>query len=171
MPCRSSRHTATCAVALTGWHAVATTERANRCCFCWEGASVPKCTLPVTRPPVRHCCVDSQTVRPCRTGAPNTSGRAEECLNSSIVLVLPPEQAAVWPLLLVPCRNLFFPTAESSATRQLSPKELGKQRLSMILVADRWGRVRRGPCSRHWVPNDACTTPGRSSIAGFRLRL
>lgn len=42
---------------------------------------------------------------------------------------------------LVKCRlawNLFFPPNESAgATRQLSPKELGKQRLSMILVADR----------------------------------
>lgn len=41
-----------------------------------------------------------------------------------------------WPCHM--CRNLFFPPGESSAaTRQLSPKELGKQRLSMILVADR----------------------------------
>ena len=33
--------------------------------------------------------------------------------------------------------DMFFPPEASASTRQLSPKELGKQRLSMILVADR----------------------------------
>lgn len=38
---------------------------------------------------------------------------------------------------LLSCRNLFFPPQHEGAAPQLSPKELGKQRLSMILVADR----------------------------------
>lgn len=47
-------------------------------------------------------------------------------------------------LRLNPCRNLFFPPqneapAAAAATPNLSPKELGKQRLQMILVADRCG--------------------------------
>jgi hypothetical protein len=67
----------------------------------------------------------------------------------------------------LPCRNLFFPPqneapAAAAATPNLSPKELGKQRLQMILVADRCGQElaikRLFSCAMLPPDSSACTS-------------
>jgi hypothetical protein len=49
-----------------------------------------------------------------------------------------PAPHPITPFTPLPHRNIFFPPTTAAAP-PLSPSELGRQRLSMILVADRCG--------------------------------